>query len=224
MQTLEALPATIDEPAAESRPETIETADTQAPEADAEPREEHSLTHHVVEIGSDVELLHLNPPAIEFGEVKPIEGESEETAEEELPKEELKDASAKIRQRSRRGEMATRRGGRGRRRTFPRRGGANDATTDEEDDGQDDQDEVIAPVLAPQLLSRAPERQAERQPERQPERLSDRGADRFHRPIISDLLREGQEIIVQIAKEPIVRKARASHRTWLCPDVTLCTC
>ncbi|MBO0797256.1 MAG: Rne/Rng family ribonuclease, partial [Blastocatellia bacterium] len=33
-----------------------------------------------------------------------------------------------------------------------------------------------------------------------------RSTDRFQRPVISDLLREGQEIIVQIAKEPIGQK------------------
>jgi ribonuclease G len=31
-----------------------------------------------------------------------------------------------------------------------------------------------------------------------------------------DLLREGQEILVQIAKEPIARKELALHRTSLC--------
>ena len=35
---------------------------------------------------------------------------------------------------------------------------------------------------------------------------SDRGRDRAPQPTISDLLREGQEILVQIAKEPIARK------------------
>ncbi len=164
--------------------------------------DEHGLTHHVVEVGDDVEVLHLNPPAIEFAEATEVgnaqepessvnDAESQkETAEEELPREELKDASAKVRQRPRRGEMATRRGGRGRKRTFRQRGAANDATSDAEDN-QDEEDEK--PVSAPSPVSApAP-----------PARLM---TDRFQRPVISDLLREGQEIIVQIAKEPIGQK------------------
>jgi ribonuclease G len=179
-----------------------------SPEPDSEPlagsygeqgHDKQGLTHHVVEVGDDVEVLHLNPPTIEFAEAievgdtqEPESSEAEEeSTEEEAPKE-LKDASAKVRQRSRKGEMATRRGGRGRKRTFRQRGGANDATSDAEDD--DDQDEVIAPppaVLPPPPLAPLPPRQI---------------ADRFQRPVISDLLREGQEIIVQIAKEPIGQK------------------
>lgn len=43
-------------------------------------------------------------------------------------------------------------------------------------------------------------------------------------PPIEDLLKEGQEIMVQIAKEPIGTKGRASPRTSHCRDDTLSTC
>ena len=52
---------------------------------------------------------------------------------------------------------------------------------------------------------------------------NDRG-NRAPQPTISDLLKEGQEILVQIAKEPIAKKAPASHRISLCRDVISFTC
>ena len=57
-----------------------------------------------------------------------------------------------------------------------------------------------------------------------------RGGRRFRRresapvPLISDLLKEGQEILVQIAKEPIARRARASPVTSHCRDASWFTC
>src|SRR5262249_30691169 len=103
---------------------------------------------------------------------------------------ELKDAGAKIRHRPRRGEMATRRGGRGRRRgTYrPRTATAAEATLGVEerrDEESYEQEEPTAPLPPPSPA---------------------RPGDRFSRPVITDLLREGQEIIVQIAKEPIGQK------------------
>ncbi|MDQ3013654.1 MAG: Rne/Rng family ribonuclease, partial [Acidobacteriota bacterium] len=184
------------------------------PEPDKEPlaglHDEHGLTHHVVEVGEDVEVLHLNPPAIEFaaaikadGAQEPEAGEPEteaEPEEEEAPKE-LKDSAAKVRQRSKRGEMATRRGGRGRSRTVRPRGAVNDVTADEEDGDEQAEDE--APLDAP-LPKLPPSPKAAPAPAHLlPTRPS---AERFQRPVISDLLREGQEIIVQIAKEPIGQK------------------
>ncbi|MFT3743937.1 MAG: hypothetical protein QM785_06535 [Pyrinomonadaceae bacterium] len=52
---------------------------------------------------------------------------------------------------------------------------------------------------------------------------NDRGG-RPAQPTISDLLREGQEILVQIAKEPIAKKVRASLRTSLCRDAISFIC
>jgi ribonuclease G len=117
------------------------------------------------------------------------EEQSEEAADQEQPDlPELEDASAEIRQRKNRGEMATRRGGRGRRRSgFRPRVSAAEATAEvEEANGAqlDEREHDTAPPPGPMT----------------------RGADRFQRPVISDLLREGQEIIVQIAKEPIGQK------------------
>ncbi len=100
--------------------------------------------------------------------------------------EELKDASAELRQRPKRGEFAaTRRGGRGRRRGFRQRPAGGEAATEVGTvNGSHEAEEEAAPPVA-QLP---------------------RSSDRFQRPVISDLLREGQEIIVQIAKEPIGQK------------------
>jgi ribonuclease G len=98
--------------------------------------------------------------------------------------EELSDASAEIRQRPRRGEMVTRRGGRGRRRGYRSRSSAaaQPAADNKKESGDGD---------APAHKESSPP------PSRQ---------DRPSRPVITDLLREGQEIIVQIAKEPIGQK------------------
>jgi ribonuclease G len=107
---------------------------------------------------------------------------------------ELKDAVAKIRQRPRRGEMATRRGGRGRRR------GTGTGTY-----------RTRAATAAEPSLGVEERRDEEAYEQEEPAPLPPRPAlarsvDRFARPVITDLLREGQEIIVQIAKEPIGQK------------------
>lgn len=117
----------------------------------------------------------------ELSEEIPVGAETiEEASAVEEP---LEDAEAEVRQKPRRGEFATRRGGRGRRRTYRPRG----------EEGASEGEpaapaEVEEPVAAPPIV---------------PARSS---AERYHRPVISDLLREGQEIIVQIAKEPIGQK------------------
>ena len=151
----------------------------------------------VEEMESDVEVLHLTPPAVEFGEAVGIEESADaENSEESEEAVDLKESSARVRGRSRRGEMATRRGGRGRKRTFRQRQ-TTDATADavDEQDAHDDGESDV--VAAPSLLAA---------PARSNDRVERGGADRFQRPVISDLLREGQEIIVQIAKEPIGQK------------------
>ncbi|HWQ36393.1 MAG TPA: Rne/Rng family ribonuclease [Blastocatellia bacterium] len=101
---------------------------------------------------------------------------------EETP---LADAEARLREARPREEFATRRGGRGRR--YRQRAATTDATAEAEaataaaEDHEEDEP-VAAPVAVP------------------------RSNGRTHRPVISDLLREGQEILVQIAKEPIGQK------------------
>ncbi len=151
----------------------------------------------VEEMESDVEVLHLTPPDVEFGEAVEIEEpavvEESEESEESV---ELKDSSARVRGRSRRGEMATRRGGRGRKRTFRQRQ-TTDATADAADEHDADNEVENGAVATPLLLAA---------PARSNDRVERSGGERFQRPVISDLLREGQEIIVQIAKEPIGQK------------------
>ncbi|MBV9574227.1 MAG: Rne/Rng family ribonuclease [Acidobacteriales bacterium] len=67
--------------------------------------------------------------------------------------------------------------------------------------------EVRAPATTAPYTQRAPRRSSDRQGQR-----GGRGGPRFRRreqqnvPLISDLLKEGQEILVQIAKEPIGKK------------------
>ncbi|MFM8393100.1 MAG: hypothetical protein ACKOB4_04160, partial [Acidobacteriota bacterium] len=109
---------------------------------------------------------------------------SESSAEEAsaVVEEPLEDAEAEVRQKPRRGQFATRRGGRGRRRTYRPRG----------EEGSGDGEPAAAPEVEEPVVA-APLAPA-------------RSAERYHRPVISDLLREGQEIIVQIAKEPIGQK------------------
>ncbi len=160
------------------------------------------LIHPFVEMGENVEALHLELP------VDSAENEDANPIERPDPNVELKDASAEIRQRPRRGEFATRRGGRGRRRTFRQRPSSADAPAEiEKTNGDKGEEQEPAPATSPSSpssLSRPSETSRPPEPSR-PSELS-RPPERFHRPVISDLLREGQEIIVQIAKEPIGQK------------------
>jgi Rne/Rng family ribonuclease len=112
-------------------------------------------------------------------------GHTEHTEHTEHTNDDLDDASAEIRQRPGRGEFAaTRRGGRGRRRGFRQRTNVAAAPAEVEETNGSQADEQELPP--PASLTRS--------------------SERFQRPVISDLLREGQEIIVQIAKEPIGQK------------------
>jgi ribonuclease G len=111
---------------------------------------------------------------------------SEEEPAEESP---LDDASAELRSRPSREEFATRRGGRGRRRGNFRRPAVSDATAKTDEEGEHTEEAAGTP---PAPAAPAP--------------LARQGGERFARPVISDLLREGQEILVQIAKEPIGQK------------------
>ena len=113
--------------------------------------------------------------------------ESVELTDEIAP---ITDAKASVRGKKTRAEFATRRGGRGRRRRP-----ANDETLSPEET----ETKEVKPL----------ESEAKEPQERQPENgFSSRSAaaPRSARPVISDLLREGQEVLVQIAKEPIGQK------------------
>ncbi len=153
---------------------------------------------------------------------------SSETVEEPV----LTDAEAQVREPRVHEEFATRRGGRGRR--YRQRTVATDATgeNDENDENdvtapaaaaeaQEEEKAFAAPAAAaapaaplPRATTRAatasatPRATASATP-----RATATGAPpgsgnigRPHRPVISDMLREGQEILVQIAKEPIAQK------------------
>lgn len=158
----------------ETAPEIEATTDTQAQDsqahADGESQDESQQPFALEEI-PEVKLFTEEPP--------------------------LEDASAEIRERPARGEFATRRGGRSRRRPGGgyTRGPATDATEDHDEKAEE-------PDAA------EPERAAERAPVvAAPARTN--GGGRPHspgRPAISELLREGQEVLVQIAKEPIGQK------------------
>jgi ribonuclease G len=153
---------------------------------------------------------------------KPASGAESEGGESEAG---YVDSEARVVEGQSRGEFATRRGGRRRRRPGkkPTTPGAEDAPI--QADGQDDevehvqfaepQEEVAAPPPPP-----APEaspspgprpRQREQREQRgQRDQRGYRGGGQSRRernqPAITDLLSEGQEILVQIAKEPIAKK------------------
>lgn len=117
------------------------------------------------------------------------------------------DSEASIEDSPSRAEFATRRGGRRRRR--PTKGSAetSDAAVETApSDGESEPDS--APEIAPIEKSAPPAPAAAPQRERGRNGRDKRGFSRRdrHQPTITDLLREGQEILVQIAKEPIAKK------------------
>jgi len=142
------------------------------------------------------------------------------------------DAEASLEEKSPRAEFATRRGGRRRRR--PSKAAASDGTVsdtpaeDEPEENSDSEIEVAAEAThteetaeaaAPPALPAPPARETRASRDSRDNRDSrDRGRDgrggqrgsgrrdRQQQPTITDLLREGQEILVQIAKEPIAKK------------------
>ena len=139
------------------------------------------------------------------------------------------DSEASVIESPSRGEFATRRGGRRRRRSSKNKPGTSSASAEVEapTDGLDDENgqvrfieveeevEVAPPPPAPveppqrQRGGREREQRAERgeRGERGQRDQRYRGPRRErHQPAITDLLSEGQEILVQIAKEPIAKK------------------
>jgi ribonuclease G len=132
------------------------------------------------------------------------ESESDETAGA------YSDSEARMTEGKSRGEFATRRGGRRRRR--PSKNKQTTAGTDvEAGNGQDEEvdqtngpeiaeEVVVAPVPEAPPRTRHPRGQRDQRPHRSQSRRE------RHQPAITDLLSEGQEILVQIAKEPIAKK------------------
>ena len=111
------------------------------------------------------------------------------------------DSEARITSGRSRAEFATRRGGRRRRRAGKQKPGSQADGAN----GRDTEADAIpesAPAKNGAVHQPAPEAQRDRRDNRQ-----FRGSRRErHQPAITDLLREGQEILVQIAKEPIAKK------------------
>ena len=126
------------------------------------------------------------------------------------------DSEASLSENPARGEFATRRGGRRRRRPSKNKAGAAPAEADgSQTDGQDDEvDQTPAIEVQEEVVVAAPPERRPRE-QREPRDRDQRRDQRGHRgqsrreryqPAITDLLSEGQEILVQIAKEPIAKK------------------
>ncbi len=145
-------------------------------------------------------------PAKELAAEEPGEESRESTGEDVY-----EDGDASLHETRSRAEFATRRGGRRRRR--PTKQAAAEAPPSDGADGESDSnghDIEAEVVVEPVAQEAAPETPAPERPARDRGRdgRGQRGFSRRdrHQPTITDLLREGQEILVQIAKEPIAKK------------------
>jgi ribonuclease G len=140
---------------------------------------------------------------------KPGDQLNEDEASEAAPADPYEDAEATVNDGRSRAEFATRRGGRRRRRPTKSASDAPDATAEASGANGEDAEPEGIPEVAP--VEKAPATPAATAVPRERGRngRGQRGGfsrrDR-HQPTITDLLREGQEILVQIAKEPIAKK------------------
>ena len=146
-------------------------------------------------------------PAAEIANEALDDGESSETESSVEPYE---DAEARLTDGGSRAEFATRRGGRRRRRPTKTNGG--EATTEAvpTDEVPEVEPEAASEPVVEEALAVAPAAKPAPTRERARGGRNQRSGgfsrrDR-HQPTITDLLREGQEILVQIAKEPIAKK------------------
>ena len=160
-------------------------------------------------------------------EVAPDEAESPAGVDEVGANDSYADAEARLDEGHSRAEFATRRGGRRRRRPSkqgPSDAPAADASAEEAipSNGEDHEPEVVSEAAPIEKTVEAPTVPAPSTPPSRETRDSrdsrdsrdrgrggrgQRGSSRDrHQPTITDLLREGQEILVQIAKEPIAKK------------------
>jgi ribonuclease G len=134
------------------------------------------------------------------------------TAEGEGQTELYTDSEASLSDSASHGEFATRRGGRRRRRPSKNKvAGAPAETEASQADGQDDEvDQTPIVETQEEVVVAAPPPERRQRDHREPrrEQRGHRGQSRRERyqPAITDLLSEGQEILVQIAKEPIAKK------------------
>jgi ribonuclease G len=166
-------------------------------------------------------------------ETKPKPKTSRKKKSDDAAEPVMEDSEASVRESTDVAEMTVRRGGRGRRRGRGKKldGNGNGEILPGDENSNDDDVKVetveMAEIEAEPISEPADDGDAsaaETQPEQQQRggdrgrnrgrdsRRNDRGGrggdrrDRPPAPTISDLLREGQEILVQIAKEPIARK------------------
>ncbi|HET6668784.1 MAG TPA: Rne/Rng family ribonuclease [Pyrinomonadaceae bacterium] len=139
--------------------------------------------------------------------VEDAPSETDVTAEEPF-----EDAEARMTASRTRGEFATRRGGRRRRRPTASKkaaGTADDAEeqTDATEQAATEVVEAPEPQASPEPAAAAPApAPRERSQDKRGPRSGGGRRDRQQQPTITDLLDEGQEILVQIAKEPIAKK------------------
>jgi len=201
-ETLEAASPAVASPPVEKRP----ARRSPAPKETAARRKKTSVIGRLFKSKkSDDELIET-------------EGDTSiETAEESFPDSEASITTGRVHE-----EFATRRGGRRRRRPTKRSPeGAEGNGAEPQEGGPDDGVEAIEAVEpleaeAPEAIEEQPVEAAgtgeaqESGPrdDRRPAPRGRRNAPRRDRkqPAITDLLREGQEILVQIAKEPIAKK------------------
>jgi ribonuclease G len=165
-----------------------------------------------------VKRASTRKPAIDFAADEP---EVSEVSENSATENNYTDAEASLDEGRSRAEFATRRGGRRRRR--PSKQAVGDGTVEtaeapaangedaepEEAAAESEPEEKIAEVPSPTVAPAATDSRDTRGRGRDGRSQGQRGGhsrrDR-HQPTITDLLREGQEILVQIAKEPIAKK------------------
>lgn len=125
---------------------------------------------------------------------------------QEAPESNDEDREASVRDFGSREEFAMRRGGRSRRRGPQRRdqkpGEGGEVPTGE----AAPQAAAEAPAEKPEVEASDNRREQSRRPEPQRRPEQNRRPERPGAPTISELLREGQEVLVQIAKEPIAKK------------------
>jgi len=153
-------------------------------------------------------------------EVGPDEAGQAEVGEAETPtsEESYADAEASVTAGRERAEFATRRGGRRRRRPGKPDGQSGEGDRDRPNGKDEDGPAILEKteaVVAPPVVAAAPQVPAVRDRQQNVDPRPHRGGgggggggqrrDR-QQPTITDLLREGQEILVQIAKEPIAKK------------------
>jgi ribonuclease G len=180
----------------------------------------------------DIAVLESERERVEHADLVATEAADGEHFEAGSTGEEAyEDAKASVSSKPARGEFATRRGGR-RRRRKPNENGEEDRSNGKDDEAvaEEETPAIVAAPPAPAPREREPrereprERESrEREPrEREPRERRDRHAggrsggprggggggrrEQRAQPTITDLLREGQEILVQIAKEPIAKK------------------